>query len=143
MNSTIKKTYTKDELLHLYNLPLDELLAESSKYMSDKVEFCSLINARNGKCSQNCKYCAQSSHYRTDIESYPLVEIDEVVKSGGTKEVKATIDDKGKSGEYLRYVVDTNEKEIFIYGIEEFYSDKTQREEVQERTDCLYPVPGR
>ena len=80
MNSTIKKTYTKDELLHLYNLPLDELLAESSKYMSDKVEFCSLINARNGKCSQNCKYCAQSSHYRTNIESYPLVEIDEVVK---------------------------------------------------------------
>ncbi len=80
MNSTIKKTYTKEELLHLYNLPLDKLLAESSKYMSDKVEFCSLINARNGKCSQNCKYCAQSSHYRTDIESYPLVEIDEVVK---------------------------------------------------------------
>lgn len=80
MNSTVKKTYTKEELLHLYNLPLDELLAESSKYMSDKVEFCSLINARNGRCSQNCKYCAQSSHYRTDIESYPLVEIDEVVK---------------------------------------------------------------
>ena len=80
MNSTVKKTYTKEELLHLYNLPLEELLAESSKYMSDKVEFCSLINARNGKCSQNCKYCAQSSHYRTDIESYPLVEIDEVVK---------------------------------------------------------------
>lgn len=80
MNSTVRKTYTKEELLHLYNSPLDELLAESSKYMSDKVEFCSLINARNGKCSQNCKYCAQSSHYRTDIESYPLVEIDEVVK---------------------------------------------------------------
>ncbi len=79
MNSTMKK-YTKEELLNLYNLPLDELLAESSKYMSDKVEFCSLINARNGKCSQNCKYCAQSSHYRTNIESYPLVEIDEVVK---------------------------------------------------------------
>ena len=80
MNSTVKKTYTKEELLHLYNLPLDELLAESSKFMSDKVEFCSLINARNWKCSQNCKYCAQSSHYRTNIESYPLVEIDEVVK---------------------------------------------------------------
>ena len=79
MNSTAKK-YTKEELLKLYNLPLDELLSKSSKYMSDKVEFCSLINARNGKCSQNCKYCAQSSHYRTNIESYPLVEVDEVIK---------------------------------------------------------------
>mgnify|MGYP002763234875 FL=1 len=76
-----KKNYTKEELLRLYNLPLKELLAESSKYMSDNIEFCSLINARNGKCSQNCKYCAQSSHYCTNIESYPLVDIQEVIKA--------------------------------------------------------------
>lgn len=67
--------------MRLYNLPLKELLAESSKYMSDNIEFCSLINARNGKCSQNCKYCAQSSHYCTNIESYPLVDIQEVIKA--------------------------------------------------------------
>ena len=82
MNSTVeKKIYTKEELLKLYNLPLDELLNESSKYMSNNIEFCSLINARNGKCSQNCKYCAQSSHYCTNIESYPLVEVEEVIKT--------------------------------------------------------------
>lgn len=81
MNSTTEKTYTKQELLDLYNLPLEELLQESSKYMSNNIEFCSLINARNGKCSQNCKYCAQSSHYCTNIESYPLVEVDEVIKT--------------------------------------------------------------
>ena len=79
MDSSLrKKVYTKEELLNLYNLPLEELLNESSKYMSNNIEFCSLINARNGKCSQNCKYCAQSSHYRTDIESYPLVDMEEV-----------------------------------------------------------------
>lgn len=82
MNKAVdKKNYTKEELLRLYNLPLKELLAESSKYMSDNIEFCSLINARNGKCSQNCKYCAQSSHYCTNIESYPLVDIQEVIKA--------------------------------------------------------------
>ena len=82
MNRTIeKKVYTKEELLKLYNLPLNELLEESSKYMSNNIEFCSLINARNGKCSQNCKYCAQSSHYCTNIESYPLVDIKEVIKA--------------------------------------------------------------
>lgn len=79
MNSTVKK-YTQEELLKLYNLPLEELLAESKKFMTNNIEFCSLINARNGKCSQNCKYCAQSSHYCTNIESYPLVELDEVIK---------------------------------------------------------------
>lgn len=82
MNKAVdKKIYTKEELLRLYNLPLEELLAESSKYMSSNIEFCSLINARNGKCSQNCKYCAQSSHYCTNIESYPLVDIQEVIKA--------------------------------------------------------------
>ena len=82
MNKTVdKKIYTKEELLRLYDLPLEELLAESSKYMSNNIEFCSLINARNGKCSQNCKYCAQSSHYCTNIESYPLVDIQEVIKA--------------------------------------------------------------
>lgn len=81
MNSTVEnKIYTKEELLAFYNLPLVELLKESSKYISNNVEFCSIINARNGKCSQNCKYCAQSSHYCTNIESYPLVNIEEVKK---------------------------------------------------------------
>lgn len=70
----------KEELLKLYNMELDELLKLSSKYVKNEIEFCSLINARNGKCSQNCKYCAQSSHYCTNIESYPLVDIEEVKK---------------------------------------------------------------
>ncbi len=71
----------KSELLELYNSDIDKLLKLSSKYVKNTVEFCSLINARNGKCSQNCKYCAQSSHYRTHIDSYPLVDISEVTKS--------------------------------------------------------------
>lgn len=71
----------KNELLKLYNADLDELLKMSSQYMSNNIEFCSLVNARSGKCSQNCKYCAQSSHYRTDIEDYPLIDKKEVVKA--------------------------------------------------------------
>lgn len=70
----------KEELLKLYNEDLDTLLQTASKYIKNDIEFCSLINARNGKCSQNCKYCAQSSHYCTNIESYPLVPLEEVKK---------------------------------------------------------------
>lgn len=71
----------KEELLKLYNSDLNELLEKSSKFLKDEVEFCSLVNARSGKCSQNCKYCAQSSHYRTNIEEYPLISNEEVVKA--------------------------------------------------------------
>ncbi len=76
----------KEELLDLYNTDLDTLLELSSQYMSKNIEFCSLVNARSGKCSQNCKYCAQSSHYRTDIETYPLIDKEEVLKAA--KEAK-------------------------------------------------------
>lgn len=72
---------TKEKLLDLYNMDLDALLEKASEFHSNKIEFCSIVNARNGKCSQNCKYCAQSSHYRTDIESYPLVELDVIKKA--------------------------------------------------------------
>ena len=69
---------SKKELLALYHFELDELLKTASKYIKNEVEFCSLVNARNGKCSQNCKYCAQSSYYKTRIDSYPLIDIDKV-----------------------------------------------------------------
>ena len=72
---------SKQELLDLYNMDLDVLLNESKKYLKDEVEFCSIINARSGKCSQNCRYCAQSSHYNTDIESFPLIDVETVVKA--------------------------------------------------------------
>ena len=70
---------SKAELLDLYNMDLDKLLNESKKYLKEEVEFCSIISARTGKCSQNCKYCAQSSHYNTNIETNPLMKVQEVV----------------------------------------------------------------
>ena len=71
----------KAELLNLYNSDLKELLKISSVHIKEEIELCSILNARNGKCSQNCKYCAQSSHYNTDIEMFPLVDIETVKKA--------------------------------------------------------------
>lgn len=68
----------KAELLQLYYTNFDELLEYSSKFVKNEIEFCALINARNGKCSQNCKYCAQSSYYLTNIDSYPLIELEKI-----------------------------------------------------------------
>ena len=72
---------TKEELLKLYNLPLEELLKEAKKYTFKEFEFCSLVSARTGKCSQNCKYCSQSTHYNTEITTHPLISVDEVIKT--------------------------------------------------------------
>ena len=69
---------THDLLIKLYNLKLEQLLKEASNYTNNEVEFCSLISARTGKCSQNCKYCAQSSYYNTKCYTHPLVSKNEI-----------------------------------------------------------------
>ena len=74
-----------NNLLNLYELPLEELIekaAEVTKQNFDNsIEFCSIISAKTGKCSENCRYCAQSSHHRTNIETHPLVTVEDVIKS--------------------------------------------------------------
>ena len=40
---------------------------------------CSILNAKSGTCSQNCRFCAQSAHHRTLIETYPLLSAGEVL----------------------------------------------------------------
>jgi len=81
----------KDELIKMYNLPLDELLAEAKKYTFEEFEFCSLISARTGKCSQDCKYCAQSTHYNTEIYTHPLVSVEEVKNAASESKAAGAI----------------------------------------------------
>lgn len=49
-------------------------------------DLCSIINARSGKCSENCRFCAQSSRYQVDIETYGMVPYEEVRRQGKENE---------------------------------------------------------
>lgn len=42
----------------------------------DGAELCSIINGRSGRCSENCRFCAQSAHYTADCETYGFPEPD-------------------------------------------------------------------
>lgn len=89
------KEYTKEELLDLYKKPLEELIELSHEVtienFDNNVEACSIISAKTGACSENCKYCAQSKHNHAEIECHPLLDVETVKKAAlSAKENGAT-----------------------------------------------------
>lgn len=77
--------YTKEDFIKLYDRNLEDLIEISSEItaenFNDEVEACSIISAKTGECSENCKYCAQSKHNHAKIECSPLLDVETVKKA--------------------------------------------------------------
>jgi len=78
---------TDEDGLFILNYPdekveeiVDEVKRIREEFYKNEVEFCSLINAKNGGCSEDCSFCAQSSKYPTPINAYPLVSKKELLE---------------------------------------------------------------
>lgn len=49
------------------------------KFRGKKIDFCAIINAKSGLCPEDCKFCSQSTRWRTNVQKYTLLPVDEVV----------------------------------------------------------------
>lgn len=45
----------------------------------NKIELCSIVNAKSGNCSQNCKFCSQSIYHNTTAPAYPLISTGKIL----------------------------------------------------------------
>jgi len=51
-------------------------------FVKDRQVICSLINAKSGRCSENCAFCSQSGHHKTAIDIYPMKSGEEILARG-------------------------------------------------------------
>ncbi len=58
---------------------LDAAAKLTAHFAPRRFDSCTIINARSGKCSENCKWCAQSGHYSTGCHTYDIVGHDEAI----------------------------------------------------------------
>lgn len=58
---------------------LDAAAEITAAFVPRKFDSCTIVNARSGKCSENCKWCAQSAHYQTGCDTYEIVGHEEAI----------------------------------------------------------------
>ena len=75
---------TREEALWLYEQPLKELSSWANKireyFCSNGFDICTIINAKSGRCSENCRFCSQSIHSHTASAVYPLLSTEKIVE---------------------------------------------------------------
>ena len=78
-----KRLTRKDDLSFFIDCELDALLEGADKireyFCGDKVDLCTIINGRSGRCGEDCKYCAQSAHKHTNCEVYDFLPIEKIL----------------------------------------------------------------
>lgn len=77
---------TPKEAQKLWEENLEEL-AEAADNIRQQLcgrgfDLCAIINGKSGRCGENCRFCAQSSHYQGEVAEYPLLPQEEIVDQG-------------------------------------------------------------
>jgi len=102
-----------EELHPLYHQPLFDLISQSravhlKHWTGEAVQRCSLLSIKTGGCSEDCAYCAQSSHYSTGIEREELLSVETI--TGAAKRARAQGATRFCMGAAWRGVRDGSEK---------------------------------
>lgn len=77
---------TLDDALFLADYPDIDALCDAAdsirmKFAGNAVDSCSIVNARSGLCSEDCKWCAQASRHHTGCEVYDFIDEKELMEA--------------------------------------------------------------
>jgi len=78
-----KRLKRGDDLSFFENAGLEELCRGADEIRKalcgEKIDLCSIINGRSGRCSEDCRFCAQSAHYHTGVVEYDLLDTEQIL----------------------------------------------------------------
>ncbi|EIE79238.1 hypothetical protein G6F57_001846 [Rhizopus arrhizus] len=82
--SPMRNDWTREEIQSIYDSPLMELLYHGAKvhrenFNGREVQQCTLLSIKTGGCTEDCKYCPQSSRYKTGVKAQKLLDSDEIL----------------------------------------------------------------
>src|SRR5215471_11679199 len=78
-----RSDWTRQEALDLFALPFNDLLQRAHaihrrNFDPNRVQLSTLLSIKTGGCPEDCKYCAQSVHYETEVGADGLMERSEI-----------------------------------------------------------------
>lgn len=86
---------TRAEALELYEQPLQGLCRRADEirrhFCGDRFDLCAIVNGKSGKCSENCRFCAQSAHNHTGAVEYPLLSPQELAEQAKVNEAQGVL----------------------------------------------------
>ncbi len=90
------KKWSKNEIETIFSSPILDLVHRASCihrqfHNPNEIQINHLISIKTGGCQEDCKYCAQSAHYKTFVKPTPLMPLEEVIsKAKKAKDLGAT-----------------------------------------------------
>ena len=81
----------EDDVSLLLEAPLAEVQSAAGEvqraFCGKHVDLCTILNGRSGKCSEDCKYCAQAACHHTGVEEYPFLPVEEILENAQARAV--------------------------------------------------------
>jgi len=73
-----------DDLKFLLTTPLEDLQAGAKliqqKFFGNRIDFCTIINGKSGRCGEDCKYCAQAARHKTGVDEYSFLPTEKILE---------------------------------------------------------------
>lgn len=85
-----KRLTRADDFQPFLDAPIEILETEAGRlarhFCGTHIDLCTILNGKSGRCSENCKYCAQSAHHTTDVDEYPFLAKEEILAHASANE---------------------------------------------------------